>query len=97
MKVLIKYLENDFDEEVKEKRILIDFYANWCGPCKMLSSVLEEAKGIDILKVNVDKNSKLAKRFGVMSIPTLILMENGKVLKTSVGFLDINSLNKFIK
>ena len=71
---MIKYLEKDnFEEEVKGKKILIDFYADWCGPCKMLGEVLESIEEVDILKINVDQFPNLATKFGVMSIPTLIL------------------------
>ena len=94
---MLKYLEKDFDEEIKDKRILVDFYANWCGPCKMMGEILENVSSIDILKVNVDKFSKIARKYGVMSIPTLIIFENGKAKKTSVGFLNQNELDEFIK
>ncbi len=94
---MIKYLESDFNKEIKGKRILVDFYADWCGPCQMMSQVLEEVNEIEILKVNVDKYSNIAQTYGVMSIPTLILFENGKILKTNIGFLDIDSIKEFIK
>ncbi len=95
---MIKYLKDEeFDNEIKEGKILVDFYADWCGPCRMMGEVLEDVKDIDILKVNVDKFPLIAQKFGVMSIPTLILFEKGKVLKTNVGFLDINEINEFLK
>ncbi len=97
VKILIKYLENNFKEEVEGKKILVDFYADWCGPCQMMSEVLEEIREIDVLKINVDKYPQIAKDFGVMSIPTIILMDHGKNIKKNVGFLDINGLKEFIK
>ena len=94
----IKYLEkNNFDEEIKDKRILVDFYADWCGPCRMLGEVLKESKAnIECLKVNIDENNDLASKYGVMSIPTMIVFENGKEVKRNVGFVDEEELNNFI-
>ena len=94
---MIKYLEKNFDEEISNKRILVDFYADWCGPCRMLGSVLENIKDIEILKVNVDKFPDIAQRYMVMSIPTLLLMDNGEVIKSNVGFMTEEELNEFIK
>ena len=83
--------ENTFDEEVyKEKRIVIvDFYADWCSPCKMLGPILEsiaeERKDIKIVKVNVDENSKLANEFRAYSIPLLVFFEDGKEVNRLAG------------
>lgn len=94
---MIKYLETNFDETISNKRILVDFYADWCGPCRMLGSVLENINDIEILKVNVDKYPEIAQRYMVMSIPTLLLMDNGKILKNNVGFMNEEELKEFIK
>ena len=94
---MIKYLENDFDNEIKDKRILIDFYADWCGPCRMMGTVLENVDSIDILKVNIDKFPEIAQKYGVMSIPTLSIFENGNPVKTRVGFMNAEELSDFIK
>lgn len=94
---MIKYLENDFENEIANKKILVDFYADWCGPCRMQSEVLENFNQVDVLKVNVDKHSEISKKYGIMSIPTLILFENGKVLKTHTGFMNISDLEEFVK
>lgn len=94
---MIKYLENDFEKEIKDKKILVDFYASWCGPCRMLTEVLESIEDkIDILKVDVDKFPEIASKYGVMSIPNLILFENNQVIKNQVGFLNENELLDFI-
>jgi len=94
---MIKYLESDFNKEIENKRILVDFYADWCGPCRMQSEVLNDFNDIDVLKVNIDKFQDVAKTFGIMSIPTLILFENGKILKAHTGFMNVNDLEEFIK
>lgn len=90
------YGGNNFDEIIKD-RILVDFYADWCGPCKMLGPVLEKIDGIDILKVNVDDNQDLARKYGVMSIPCLILFENGEEVKRNVGFMPEAKIKEFIE
>ena len=94
---MIKYLEKDFNEEIANKKILVDFYADWCGPCRMQSEVLKDFNDIDVLKVNVDKHGSVSQIYGVMSIPTLILFENGKVVKSHTGFMNVSELKKFIK
>lgn len=96
----IIHLEKDNFKELikKEDKVLIDFFANWCGPCKMLSPILEQAKGeIKVIKVDVDVFEDLAREYGVMSIPTLVLLEKGKEIKRNVGFMDKSSLEKYIK
>ena len=87
---------NNFDELIQEK-VLVDFYANWCGPCKMLSPILEKIEEVKVLKVNVDEHPELARKYGVMSIPCLILFDKGKELKRNVGFIPENKLKELIK
>lgn len=87
---------NNFDELIQEK-ILVDFYANWCGPCKMLSPILEKLEEVKVLKVNVDENPELARKYGIMSIPCLILFDKGMELKRNVGFIPENKLKEWIK
>ena len=83
---------NNFQEEVmnSEKKVLLDFWAPWCGPCQMVLPIVEEiaAERLDIKvgKINVDESPELAKQFRVMSIPTLIVMEKGDVLNRATGY-----------
>ena len=89
-----------FDEIIKKDLVLIDFYADWCGPCRMLLPNLEKLesdKNITIKKVNVDNSHDLSKKYGVMSIPTLILFSKGKELKKNTGYLSYEELEEFIK
>lgn len=94
---MIKYLNGNFNEEIANKRILVDFYAEWCGPCKMQGEVLKDFQTLDVLKVDVDKYPNIAKAYGIMSIPTIMLFENGNVLKSNVGFMNIGDLENFVK
>ena len=95
--MIVNYNGNNFYELI-QKRVLVDFYANWCGPCKMLSPVLESVSDeVKILKVNVDENQDLAKEYGVMSIPCIILFDGGKELKRNIGFMPESKLREFIK
>ena len=81
----------NFEQEVlkSEQPVLVDFWASWCGPCKMLSplvdQIAEERSDIKVCKVNVDEEADLAGQFGVMSIPTLLVFKNGAVANQSVG------------
>ena len=79
---MLVHLENeDFNEMIKDDLVIVDFYANWCGPCKMLSPVLEEISSlrgnVKVVKVDVDKHNELARKYGIMSIPTLMYFKNG--------------------
>ena len=83
--------KNNFDEFVlnSDKPVLLDFWASWCGPCRMLSPVVdevaEERTDVKVGKVNVDEQPELAGQFGVMSIPTLLVFEQGKLVRQAVG------------
>ena len=88
---VINVTEESFDEEVLQfsGKVLVDFWAAWCGPCKMLAPTVdelsEEVKDVKFCKVNIDEQPQLAMRFGIMSIPTLMLSENGKIQNKLVG------------
>lgn len=97
---MIKYINtNDFKNEIKNKKVLVDFYATWCGPCKMLSLVIDnlsKKNDILILKVNVDEEIELARKYNVESIPTLVLLDNEKEVKRTVGFISLDDLESWV-
>ena len=93
----IIHLENENFNDLIKERVLVDFFANWCGPCKMLTPVLEKVESnIKVIKVDVDKYENLAREYGVMSIPTIILFESGKEIKRNIGFISKENLEKFL-
>ena len=89
MKVIKANKENFESVRNSEKPVLIDFYADWCGPCRMVSPIVdeiaEERDDIVVAKVNVDEENELASEFGVFSIPTLVVIKNGKVINQAAG------------
>ena len=89
---VIELTKNNFDSEVlkSKDKVLIDFWATWCGPCRMVSPIVDEIaeeapQGVKVCKVNVDDEPELAQQFQVMSIPTLVVMKDGKQVASSVG------------
>jgi thioredoxin 1 len=102
MSVLTITKEN-YDNEVlnSDKPVLLDFWASWCGPCRMLSPLIDEigAENSDIKvgKVNVDEQPDLAKKFRVMTIPTLVVIKDGNVANTSVGVISKNAILNLVK
>ena len=100
---ILKVTSSNFESEVlqSEKPVLIDFYADWCGPCKMLSPIVdkvaEENSDIKVVKINVDNSQDLAMRYQVMSIPTLVVIKNGKEVNRAVGLIDKDEIVGLIK
>ena len=87
--------KQEFEEKVlnSNKKVLVDFYADWCGPCKMLAPILEGLKNdYEIFKVNADDLQELAIKYAVMTIPTLIVFENGEIKEKTVGFKNENQI-----
>jgi len=90
--------KNNFQNEVinSDKPVLIDFWAPWCGPCRMVSPIIEEIaderSDIKVCKVNIDEEAELAAQFGIMSIPSLVVMREGKVVNQSVGARPKNAI-----
>lgn len=99
----IKITSANYETEVtnSDKKVLMDFWADWCGPCKMMSPVVDEIAAelsdVKVCKINVDEEEELARRFNIMSIPTLIIMKNGEIADTSIGLTDKLSLINKIK
>jgi len=93
--------DKNFSQETAEGLVLVDFWAPWCGPCKMIAPVLEELDGelgdaVKIVKLNVDDNQETAGKYGVMSIPTLLLMKDGNVVDQVVGFQPKEALAELV-
>jgi len=96
--------DNSFDEEIlgSDTPVLVDFWAEWCGPCKMIAPILDEIaeerpNDIRIVKLNVDDNIRTAQRFEVMSIPTMILFKDGQVAATKIGALPKSKLYEWVE
>ena len=95
---MIKYLKQDEDfNELIKNRVLVDFYAEWCGPCKRLMPILEQIDSIDIIKVNTDLFPQLARTYGIMSIPTLILFDGGEEIRKEIGFKTKDEIEQMLK
>lgn len=100
----LKITKENFEEVVKksEKPVLIDFWATWCGPCRMIAPVIsqiaeEYKEELVVGKVNVDEEGELAVKFGVMSIPTLLVFKNGEVVNKAIGFMSKEEVLELIK
>ena len=97
---MIKHISNkEFEEEVLKSKeiVLVDFYADWCGPCRMLAPILEEIEDVNIYKINVDDEPDLAMKYGIMSIPCVISFKDGNEYKKSVGLVEKDTILDLIK
>ena len=93
---------NNFKSEVEDSKglVFVDFYADWCGPCKMMSPIVDEmSKEVDVkvVKLNVDEAPEIAQKYGIMSIPTFIVFKDGKEYKKHIGMCDKDFLLKLVK
>ncbi|MFD2046259.1 thioredoxin [Ornithinibacillus salinisoli] len=98
---IVNVTDQNFASETAEGLVLADFWAPWCGPCKMIAPVLEEIDGemsdkVQIVKLDVDENQETAGKFGVMSIPTLLLFKDGNVVEQVIGFQPKEALVELI-
>ena len=91
---------NEFNEEIKDGVVFVDFFATWCGPCRMLSPIIDEIsdiiKDVKFIKVDVDVSNDVAQTYGIMSIPTLIIFKDGKIINKQIGLLSKSDLIEFI-
>jgi len=95
--------EKNFEKEVLKSKepVLVDFWAEWCGPCKMMGPIIDElskeVKGAKVLKVNIEEEEALASKYGIMSIPTFLLFKDGKIVEQMVGVIDKDKLSKALE
>lgn len=100
---VVKLTTENFDQEVlqADQPVLVDFYADWCGPCKMMGPVVEELAGeesnVKVCKINIDEEMAVAQKYGVMSIPTFISFKNGEVAGKQVGAVPKSKLQELIR
>ena len=93
--------DENFDEATKEGLVLVDFWAEWCGPCKMLSPIIEELsnelKAVSFAKLNIDENQEMPQKLGITAIPSLILYKDGQLVDRVNGLLPKAQLNSFLQ
>lgn len=93
--------EKEFETLIQDELVLVDFFATWCGPCKMLGPVLEELSNeqekLKIVKIDIDENPNITKKFGIMSVPTLILFKKGEPISKQYGFAPKPVLGRWIQ
>lgn len=89
--------EKNFESLINKDLVLVDFFATWCGPCKMLSPVLESLENIDVVKIDVDECPDLARKYAIMSVPTLMIFSNGELKNKQSGFMPKEVLEEWIE
>ena len=91
----------EFDEVIKEDFVIVDFYADWCGPCKVMDEVFqqfeEQHSDIKIVSVDVDRFGSIARNYGVLSVPTIKIFSNGEVIKEKMGLMMLDELISFVQ
>ena len=101
--MITKITKENFETEVLKaaKPVLVDFWATWCGPCKMIGPVIEEIANehpeIKVCKINVDEEGELSIKYGVMSIPTLMIFKNGEIAQTAIGYRPKEEIEELLK
>ncbi len=99
--MLIHLDKENFNEEIKEGKVVVDFFATWCGPCKLLGPIIEELakeeENVKFIKVDVDQFEDLARAYGIMSVPTVIYFRDGEVVDQTIGFLPKDVLKEKLK
>lgn len=98
---MVRLIKSDeFNEVIKNGIVFVDFFAKWCGPCKMISPVVDEISNeiedVTFVKIDVDESSDIASRFSIMSIPTLMIFKNGELKSKNVGFMSKSEIVNFI-
>lgn len=92
--------DNDFNKLINDEIVIVDFFATWCGPCKMLSPVIEQLsekfKDVKFVKIDVDECPNVSKSYGIMSVPTLLKFKNGSLVDTKIGYVNIEDFSKWI-
>ena len=100
MKV-VEIKEKEFNDKIKGKKVVVDCYATWCGPCRMLSPIIDElaeaSEDVEFYKLDVDDAEEVSREYGIMSIPTILVFEDGKLSKKHVGFIGKEELEEFNK
>ena len=98
---VVEISDKNIDDVIKEGKVLVDCYATWCGPCRMLAPIVdkvsEEISDVKFYKLDVDNNPNTSIKYGIMSIPTLLIFENGELKNQVVGFKDKNELTELLK
>ena len=103
MAIIQEWLEEDFERSMTEPAVMVDFFATWCGPCKMMMKVLEKIaaplddNAIKIAKIDIEKCPELAARFDVRTVPTFVFFKHGKVQNTMVGVISQQALNEAVQ
>lgn len=93
--------EKEFNNLIEDEKVLVDFYATWCGPCQLVGPIIEEVakehENIKVIKIDVDKFPELSRKYGIISIPTLMVFSRGKEVKKHIGYLEKEGIEGLLK